>query len=140
MTGPTLMDFMPFAPAKPAMGSTCNGCGQCCLASQCHLSLNLFGDIEEGFCPALKWNGEIYRCAVALDPTRYLAEHPHITYRSADLLCGGIANGCGCPDDVAEDLVALVLSEGRPVSAWNLTIWFRTWVRQTMHRALGMAQ
>ncbi|ABB40242.1 hypothetical protein Dde_3449 [Oleidesulfovibrio alaskensis G20] len=41
----------------------CVGCGYCCVKSQCPPSNALFG--PRRICPALYWNGECYRCALA---------------------------------------------------------------------------
>lgn len=41
--------------AKPLWGEPCNNCGACCIASQCPLSVILFG--ERTLCPALVVDG-----------------------------------------------------------------------------------
>ncbi len=43
------------APAKPAEGMPCNGCGVCCLAQPCPLGMVLSG-ARTGACQALRWN------------------------------------------------------------------------------------
>jgi hypothetical protein len=58
------------APAKPALGDACNGCGVCCLAEPCPIGQLLSGR-RRGRCDALRWDDaqSRYRCGVAADPT-----------------------------------------------------------------------
>jgi len=53
------------APAKPAMGAACNGCGVCCLAEPCPVGM-LVSRKRRGACSALVWVGEQrrYRCGM----------------------------------------------------------------------------
>ena len=55
------------APAKPALGAPCNGCGVCCLAEPCPLG-QLISRKRLGACDALRWDGALaaYRCGVLL--------------------------------------------------------------------------
>ena len=57
------------APAKPAMGQACNGCGVCCLAEPCPLGRLLSGH-RQGACIALRWvaGGQRYQCGAVTDP------------------------------------------------------------------------
>lgn len=69
---------------KPPEGALCNGCGYCCLAEQCGLSIRLFGKAD--ICPALERAGDRWACGL-------------ITTDSAELslLAGkmlGIGTGC----------------------------------------------
>ena len=50
----------PGKPDYPGFGNKCNGCGLCCLAEQCEMSLDFFGEQER--CPALKNLGPVYGC------------------------------------------------------------------------------
>lgn len=43
------------APAKPALGAPCNGCGVCCLAEPCPLGMVL-SRRRRGACAALRWS------------------------------------------------------------------------------------
>jgi len=54
------------APAKPALGADCNGCGVCCLSEPCPLGA-LASRRRHGACDALRWNASDrrYRCALA---------------------------------------------------------------------------
>jgi len=56
------------APAKPALGAPCNGCGVCCLAEPCPLG-RVISRRRVGACDALRWNAEhrVYRCGVIMD-------------------------------------------------------------------------
>ncbi len=56
------------APAKPALGDACNGCGVCCLAEPCPLGQLLSG--RRGPCGALRWDATQarYQCGVVADP------------------------------------------------------------------------
>jgi hypothetical protein len=51
----------PDAPAKPAVGQPCNGCGVCCLAEPCPVGIVLSRKLK-GACTALRWEGARYTC------------------------------------------------------------------------------
>jgi len=51
------------APAKPALGVACNGCGQCCLAEPCPVGM-VVSRRRRGACAAVHWDGQRYRCGV----------------------------------------------------------------------------
>lgn len=64
----------PEAPAQPAMGAPCNGCGLCCLAEPCPLGM-LVSRRRTGACVALRWSpaerpgqGGRYVCGMVADP------------------------------------------------------------------------
>lgn len=65
----------PQAPAKPAAGQPCNGCGWCCLAEPCPLGVLLSGR-RRGACNALQWSAAqgLYRCAAVQAPRQALQE------------------------------------------------------------------
>jgi len=75
------------APAKPALGASCNGCGVCCLSQPCPVGI-IVSRRWHGACRALRWDDPArrYRCAVA-DP-----KHPML----AALARRWIAAGLGC--------------------------------------------
>ena len=58
----------PAAPAKPALGAPCNGCGVCCLAEPCPLGM-LISRKRSGACDALRWDDTLsmYRCGAVTD-------------------------------------------------------------------------
>ena len=57
------------APAKPAWGTACNGCGVCCLAEPCPVGM-LVSLRRRGACRALRWDDAAarYRCALMKIP------------------------------------------------------------------------
>jgi hypothetical protein len=65
----------PQAPTKPALGSTCNGCGVCCLAAPCPVGMVLSRS-RQGACHALRWNAADtrYRCGAIDAPQDVLAQ------------------------------------------------------------------
>lgn len=83
------------APAKPATGMACNGCGLCCAAEPCPLGM-LLSRRRRGACKALQWHegGGHYRCGVLMAPRRWL---PWLPARWAQgLTRRWIAAGRGC--------------------------------------------
>jgi len=62
----------PHAPAKPAVGAPCNGCGVCCAAEPCPVA-RLFLWQRRGACRALVWeeSAGCYRCGMLADPAQY---------------------------------------------------------------------
>lgn len=78
----------PGAPAKPAEGAPCNGCGLCCLAEPCPVG-RLLSRRRHGACVALRWDGAAghYRCGV-------LTRFRHRLWRR--LVGRWIAAGAGC--------------------------------------------
>jgi hypothetical protein len=61
------------APAKPAVGAPCNGCGVCCAAEPCPLGILLSGR-RHGSCDALRWDdsGSRYNCGAVSAPATVL--------------------------------------------------------------------
>lgn len=78
------------APAKPAVGAACNGCGVCCLSEPCPLGM-LVSRRRSGACAALRWHeaDARYRCGL-ID-----AQRP---WRTA-MASRWIAAGRGCDSD-----------------------------------------
>jgi hypothetical protein len=68
-----IIHIEPAAPAKPALGAPCNGCGVCCLAEPCPLGVVLSGK-RRGACDALVWvpTGVHYRCGALVEPQAVL--------------------------------------------------------------------
>lgn len=95
------------APAKPAQGAPCNGCGVCCAADPCPVA-RLFLWQWRGACRALIWDESTghYRCGMLSDP----AKHSRIVPAICNGLAKGffakrIAAGAGCDSSaVLEDL------------------------------------
>jgi len=91
----------PFAPIYPGLGKPCNGCGVCCLAEQCSVSLELFGTAE--VCPALVQDEEHrYHCGLMVAPDKFGAtppgfeDWPEAAARYYQNLIGG---GVGCDSE-----------------------------------------
>jgi hypothetical protein len=63
-----VIQIHPEAPAKPALGAPCNGCGVCCLVEPCPLGQVISGK-RSGACDALRWDEAalVYRCGVLSD-------------------------------------------------------------------------
>jgi hypothetical protein len=86
----TVIHLHPLAPAKPALGGACNGCGVCCLAQPCPIGM-LISRRVSGACKALRWDDRLqrYRCGF-VDGSR-----PWV----AALARRWIAAGRGCDSD-----------------------------------------
>jgi Fe-S-cluster-containing hydrogenase component 2 len=80
------------APAKPAWGEKCNGCGVCCLAEPCPLGL-LASRRRRGACAAVEWDGQRYRCGLLRRTPRWA--------RSAVARWIGAGRGCDSSAEVA---------------------------------------
>lgn len=80
------------APAKPAVGVACNGCGICCSIAPCPLSRWLLGH-RDGPCPSLIWRGGRYACGLLVEPTGFARWLPRFLVRR------WIAAGIGCDCD-----------------------------------------
>jgi hypothetical protein len=65
------------APALPAPGAPCNGCGVCCASEPCPLGMLVSGR-RQGRCRALRWDGaqRQYRCSMLTQPQRLLRWWP----------------------------------------------------------------
>jgi len=104
------------APAKPALGEPCNGCGVCCLLEPCPLGVLLSG-FRHGRCSALRWQAdtEMYRCGAMTLPREVLRERLPQLLRPASLLLApalgatagrwvAAGTGCDCDAELADDL------------------------------------
>jgi Fe-S-cluster-containing hydrogenase component 2 len=93
------------APEKPKLGDSCNGCGVCCLAEPCPISLIMFMQ-RSGPCPAVVWQSHRnkYECGMVISPS---AQHRCIPVWADPLLIRlfkrWIAVGIGC--DSRADIV-----------------------------------
>lgn len=80
---------------KPLYGEPCNGCGLCCIAVQCPISLALFG--EQDLCPALEQAAPSLSCGLVRNTADYV---PDITAWGGKALTEAfgllVGAGCGC--------------------------------------------
>ena len=84
------------APAKPAVGAPCNGCGVCCAAEPCPAGQLVFLR-RHGTCPALTWHDTSYRCGLLLAPQQYLRWLPgFIAPLAKRAIHRWVAAGYGC--------------------------------------------
>lgn len=89
------------APAKPAVGAPCNGCGLCCAWQPCPLGVLVSGRLR-GACAALRWQADqnVYRCAMVCAPGTIWPWLPAALQRWVQRLAGRwIAAGQGCDCD-----------------------------------------
>lgn len=97
--------LQPAAPAKPAVGAPCNGCGLCCLAEPCPLGM-LVSRRRTGACVALRWSdtGQRYLCGMVTDPASVTGwSHPWAVRALAALAHRWIASGAGCDADLSAE-------------------------------------
>lgn len=92
------------APAKPAVGAACNGCGVCCAWQPCPLGV-LVSRRRHGACSALLWDEDQarYRCAMVAGARSLWPALP----RPAEALLQRLARrwiaagaGCDCEAEV----------------------------------------
>jgi hypothetical protein len=81
------------APAKPATGAACNGCGVCCAWAPCPAGVLISGR-RHGRCRALGWDGARYRCGLLARPQRFVRWLPAAWVHR--LAARWIAAGQGC--------------------------------------------
>ena len=94
----TVVWLHPEAPAKPAEGAPCNGCGLCCLAEPCPLGV-LVSRRRRGACVALRWSDvdQRYWCGMVTDPAGVTGlTHPWAVRAMSALARRWIASGVGC--------------------------------------------
>ena len=93
------------APAKPAVGAPCNGCGICCALETCPAARLRFLQVR-GPCPALEWSAAAgrYHCGLLTRPDHYLGWLPAAAASTARrLFSRWIAAGLGCDCDARPD-------------------------------------
>jgi len=93
------------APAKPAPGQPCNGCGVCCAWQPCPLGALVSGH-RHGACSALVWHQptQRYGCAMVAAPERVWPRLPRLLRPLVKRLARRwIAAGIGCDSDVQAD-------------------------------------
>ena len=100
MANHTIIHIHPQAPAKPALGAACNGCGVCCLLEPCPVGVVL-SRRRHGACAALRWDDATGR------------------YR-----CGALTQ----PKQVAQAALPAGLRGVAPLLAWSLRRWGPRWI------------
>jgi hypothetical protein len=83
----------PDAPAKPAAGQACNGCGVCCAWQPCPLGM-LLSRRRRGACRALQWASGQYRCGVLAAPQAHVRWLPAALVRRLARRWIGAGRGC----------------------------------------------
>ncbi len=85
------------APAKPAVGTPCNGCGACCAVAPCPVGM-LVSMKRRGRCVMLRWDAEPsrYRCGMLATPD---ARGMFARWRSR-VAARWIAAGIGCDAEI----------------------------------------
>ena len=113
---PPIISIHAEAPAKPAWGAPCNGCGVCCLSEPCPVGVVL-SRRTTGACVAVIWNDEIHRyeCGMITQPEAWLT----LPWRwSRNLMVRlskrWIASGKGCDCDIEVEVEVEVEVETEP--------------------------
>lgn len=87
---------------KPEFGQPCNGCGICCMITQCAVSVAMFGEHE--LCPALQKAGRSFACGLMVNTADYV---PDITAWGGKTLTETftlmIGAGIGCDGTLEDD-------------------------------------
>jgi hypothetical protein len=75
------------SPAKPTLGATCNGCGVCCAAEPCPVSLAFLWPHQTP-CKALVWSetDKRYFCGMVIKPSKFLVWLPKFADKFASRL------------------------------------------------------
>jgi hypothetical protein len=93
----TIIWLQAAAPAKPAPGQPCNGCGVCCATAPCPIGM-LASRRTTGACLALRWQpaAQRYRCGLLPDASRATGWLPWYRRVLARLVARWIGAGIGC--------------------------------------------
>jgi hypothetical protein len=85
------------APAKPAFGQPCNGCGVCCTAEPCPVGVLLSRRVR-GSCVALTWHPgqQTYRCGVVAMGSKSLPSWAAALLERLSLRWIAAGKGCDC--------------------------------------------
>jgi len=89
------------APDKPAIGQPCNGCGVCCAAAPCPVSLALLPQKQRA-CVALQWSDpqQRYFCGMVVAPKDYIKWLPtRLNQTASRIFKRWIAAGQACDSD-----------------------------------------
>jgi hypothetical protein len=104
-----VIQIHPDAPAKPAEGAPCNGCGVCCLSAPCPVGIVVSRRMR-GACRALQWSASDrrYVCGMLSAPLQVLGWRGAATGRLSRqfakmltrLSARWIAAGIGCDSNL----------------------------------------
>lgn len=97
-----IIHIHPQAPQKPATGAPCNGCGVCCAAEPCPVSLALLWP-HKAPCRALIWDEQAtrYLCKMVSKPSQQLKWLPkQLDQLASQLFKRWIAADTHCDADV----------------------------------------
>jgi len=101
-TKPQIITIHALAPQKPPLGAVCNGCGICCAAEPCPVSLALLWP-HQAPCRALMWSdtAQRYWCGMVSEPARFLRWlPPNMNAAASRLFKRWIAANTACDADV----------------------------------------
>ncbi|QZA77917.1 hypothetical protein K4H28_00290 [Deefgea tanakiae] len=102
---PQTIHLHQLAPAKPAIGAPCNGCGVCCAAEPCPIGI-LISRKRQGRCTALQWDDvqTRYVCGMVAQPDAYLNVNCSWLNRLISRWARRwIAAGVGCDSDCSTE-------------------------------------
>ena len=117
MSKPRIIYIAPDAPAKPATGAPCNGCGLCCLVEPCPVGI-LVSRRLHGSCKALLWSQELarYQCGMVSAPGRFVpVTGPRMAAWVARLARRMISADVGCDADLQAQQLAESQTSGSDV-------------------------
>lgn len=106
--------IQPAAPAKPAVGQACNGCGLCCLYQPCPVGM-VISRSRHGPCQALAWveQESLYRCGLlqkfepsSVSDTGKVVLRPPLQRLLHRVVRRWIAAGHGCDADLQPNELA----------------------------------
>ena len=108
--GPPVVWIHPDAPAKPALGAPCNGCGLCCLSEPCPVGI-VVSFRRTGPCRALRWDFALrrYRCGLLREAGGGRLAAPARWLQAA--LRRWIAAGAGCDAELQKLPASPTLSD-----------------------------
>lgn len=92
------------APAKPAPGTPCNGCGVCCASEPCPLGM-VASRRTRGRCAALQWHADPgrYSCGLLAGGTQSPRTRDWLRRLAQPLTARWIGAGMGCDSQATAD-------------------------------------
>jgi hypothetical protein len=93
-------------PEMPKFGDPCNGCGFCCIAEQCAVSVGVFG--EQELCPALEQGEGRFNCGLMRNAGDYGVgqEWSHDLMTQSFRILLGAGGGCDAGPEATEEQAA----------------------------------